>query len=95
MRRGPTLDLLVPAEIAGLPPDKAAAARRVMIGDIKEWERLGGVCPRCNRHGLINTYRLRRRYADRNLVELQSHLFCTGCQNRRGNLFVVTKIPRD
>lgn len=95
MRRGPTVDLLVPAEIARLPPAQAAAAMTVTIGDIKEWERLGGICPRCNRHGLINAYRLRRRYADRNLVDLQSNLLCTGCRNRSGNLFVVTKIPRD
>lgn len=95
MRREPTFDLLIPAEIAMLPTEKAAAAMKVTLSDIKEWERLGGVCPRCNRHGLLNMYKLRRRYADRNLVEIERFLHCTGCENRTGNLFVVSKIPRD
>lgn len=95
MRHLNAIEALAPPHIARLPPFEAAAAMTITLADIREWERLGGVCPSCKHHGFVNTRRIRHRYSGRNLLELQRYLHCTQCDNQHGNLFVVSRIPRD
>jgi hypothetical protein len=65
------------------------------LGDLREWERLGGKCTACTREGWIDKYALRHRYGRTNLVLLQPLLRCCRCNHKGDNRFILGMMARD
>ncbi|OCW56310.1 hypothetical protein AWJ14_19640 [Hoeflea olei] len=65
------------------------------LDKLPEWYVLLGWCQRCRRYGHIERRDVRRALgAAALLADIQPHLFCTVCHERRGNKLSIRKLPR-
>jgi hypothetical protein len=85
----------MPDDIERLEPVDKSALLDMVVGQLRDWERLGGECAGCRRQGLVDKADIVIRFGTTPLVALQSRLHCTGCGNRRGNRFLVAKASRE
>jgi len=85
---------LVPDDRNSIPEVDLNALRKLTFSDLIEWERLGGRCVKCEHHGLVNRYQMRK-FGSRPLVELEPCLRCSVCDNKSDNRFTISKLDRN
>ena len=86
---------LIPDDIQGLTPEIVSELSNVNFKGLREWQKLGGKCARCEHEGWLNRYQLEREYDPVLLAELQPLLKCKRCGNEDRNRFIVGMIARD
>lgn len=86
---------LVPDNIDAMSEIEILRIRRITLGDLMKWERLGGRCTGCGHEGLVNAYLIRRKFGRRPLDDLEGFLRCTLCQRKGGNRWMVSKLDRN
>jgi len=65
------------------------------FGKLSEWYVLGGRCVRCEREGWLDRWELQRRFGRETFLKDLTHkLRCMGCGNRKGNRWIIGKLPR-
>jgi hypothetical protein len=85
---------LIPVDVNALPKGDLDTISKLTFADLMEWERLGGRCCRCEHHGLVNRYQMRK-FGKRPLIELEPWLRCVVCNNKGDNRWVITKLDRN
>lgn len=65
------------------------------LGDVREWELLGGKCAACAHEGWIDKYELKRRRGRTSLLLLQPLLRCSQCKHKGDNSFILGMMARD
>ncbi|MBD8556926.1 hypothetical protein IFT84_20665 [Rhizobium sp. CFBP 8762] len=65
------------------------------LAELKEWERLGAYCPRCEREGWLDRWALERRFGKyASLGQIAFKIRCAKCGSREGNRFFTGRLPR-
>ena len=86
---------LIPDNIETLEPIDAQALRSMTVDDLRDWERLGGECSACRRHGFLSKYEIKKDFGTQKLIVLQALLQCVVCGNKGDNRFIVSRMARD
>ena len=62
---------------------------------IPDHHALGGHCSSCERTGWVDRWEIARKFGNRTyLSSLRQHLRCLGCGNKKGNVWILGKLPR-
>jgi hypothetical protein len=86
---------LIPDDIQGLAPEIVSELANVTFKGLRQWQKLGAKCARCEHEGWLNRYELEREHGLLPLAELQPLLRCKRCGNEERNRFIVAMMARD